>query len=263
MLQYPDINPVAFYIVNWPVYWYGLMYLVGFLGAWIVLSLRLRVSDRGITQAQLSDIIFYSALGVILGGRIGYMVFYDTQVLITQPWMLFETWKGGMSFHGGLLGVLVAVYFCARSMKLRWLQITDLIAPAVPIGLAAGRIGNFINGELWGRVTDVPWGMVFPMAGDLPRHPSQLYEFALEGVLLFIILWLFSRRVRPLGAVSGVFALGYGVFRFGVEFVRQPDAPIGYIAFGWMTEGQLLCVPLIALGIGLLWFAYRRKGASA
>ncbi len=263
MVQYPAINPVAFHIGSWPVYWYGLMYLVGFLGAWIVLSLRLRYSDRGVTQAQLSDIIFYSALGVILGGRIGYMVFYDTRVLFTQPWMLFETWKGGMSFHGGLLGVLVAVYFCARAMKLRWLQITDLIAPAVPIGLAAGRIGNFINGELWGRVTDVPWGMVFPMAGDLPRHPSQLYEFALEGVLLFIILWLFSRRVRPLGAVSGVFALGYGVFRFGVEFVRQPDAPIGYIAFGWMTEGQLLCLPLIMLGIGLLLWAYRRKGASA
>lgn len=260
-MQYPNIDPVAFHLGTWPVYWYGLMYLVGFISGWFVLSLRMRHRDLGITQTQLSDIVFYTALGAILGGRIGYMVFYDLHVLITEPWMLFETWKGGMSFHGGLLGVCLAMAFCARHFKLRWLAITDIIAPAVPLGLAAGRIGNFINGELWGRVTDVPWGMVFPLAGSAPRHPSQLYEFALEGILLFIILWSYSRKPRPLGAVSGLFAIGYGVFRFCIEFFREPDAQIGYLAFGWVTEGQLLSLPLIAFGVGLMVWAYRRKGA--
>lgn len=262
-MQYPHMDPVAFYLGSWPVYWYGLMYLVGFLGAWIVLSLRLRVSDRGMTQGELSDLIFYCALGAILGGRIGYMLFYDFSVLMHEPWMLFETWKGGMSFHGGLLGVLVALYFCSRSLQVAWLYLVDFVAPAVPIGLAAGRIGNFINGELWGRVTDVPWAMVFPLGGDLPRHPSQLYEFALEGVLLFIILWLYSRKPRPMGAVSGLFAIGYGVFRFCVEFFREPDVQVGYLAGGWLTEGQLLSLPLILVGVGLMVFAYRRKGEVA
>lgn len=262
-MEYPAINPVAFHIGNWPVYWYGLMYLVGFLGGWAVLSLRLRFSDRGITQAQLSDLVFYTAVGAILGGRLGYMLFYDFNVLVSEPWMLFETWKGGMSFHGGLLGVLVALYFCARSMKLSWLHVVDFIAPAVPLGLAAGRIGNFINGELWGRVTTLPWGMVFPQAGDLPRHPSQLYEFGLEGVILFIVLWLYSRKTRPAGAVSGLFAILYGIFRFSVEFVREPDQQIGFLLGDWLTEGQLLSIPLILVGIGLMVYAYRRKGESA
>lgn len=262
-MQYPNINPVAFHLGSWPVYWYGLMYLVGFVSGWFVLSRRLKHRDLGITQTQLSDIVFYVALGAILGGRIGYMVFYDFHVLVTEPWMLFETWKGGMSFHGGLLGVCVAMALCARHFKLSWLAVTDIIAPAVPLGLAAGRIGNFINGELWGRVTDLPWGMVFPLAGSAPRHPSQLYEFALEGILLFIILWTYSSKPRPLGAVSGLFAIGYGVFRFCIEFFREPDAQIGYLAFGWLTEGQLLSLPLIAFGIGLMVWAYRRQGASA
>lgn len=263
-MQFPAMNPVAFHIFSWPVYWYGLMYLVGFLGGWAVLSLRLRYTHRGgITQTQLSDLVFYTAMGAILGGRIGYMLFYDFSVLIHEPWMLFETWKGGMSFHGGLLGVLIALYLCARHMKLPWLHIVDLIAPAVPIGLAAGRIGNFINGELWGRATTMPWGMVFPSADNLPRHPSQLYEFALEGVILFMILWWFSRKPRPMGAVSGLFAIGYGVFRFLVEFVREPDAQIGFLAGGWLTEGQLLSLPLIIMGVILMVYAYRRKGVSA
>ena len=256
MLMYPSIDPVAFHIGSWPVYWYGLMYLVGFLGGWLVLSLRLRFSDRGITQDQLADAGFYTALGAIIGGRLGFMLFYDWRAFFTDPLLVFQTWKGGMSFHGGCLGAMLALFLCARKMRKPFLALTDLIAPAVPIGLGAGRIGNFINGELWGRVTTVPWGMVFPHAGPAPRHPSQWYEFFLEGIVLFLILWIFSRKPRPLGVVSGLFALFYGLFRFMVEFVREPDAPIGYIAFGWMTEGQLLSLPLIAIGIWLVGRAY-------
>lgn len=252
MLTYPQINPVAFHLYTWPVYWYGLMYLVGFLGGWAVLSLRLSSSSRGITQDQLSDIVFYTAIGAIIGGRLGYVFFYNWDKFSAAPMMIFEPWKGGMSFHGGLLGVLAGMLFCALKMHKPFLVLTDLIAPAVPIGLGAGRIGNFINGELCGKVTNVPWGMVFPDTGILPRHPSQLYEFALEGLLLFIILWIYSRKPRPLGAVSGLFALCYGVFRCIVEFFRVPDIQIGYIAFGWVTKGQLLSVPLILIGLFLM-----------
>lgn len=260
MLQYPNIDPVAFHIFSWPVYWYGLMYLVGFLGGWAVLALRLRTSSwRGFTQEQLSDIVFYAAIGAIIGGRLGYVLFYDWDKFISNPVLIIETWKGGMSFHGGLLGVLVGMSLCAHKFHKPFLALTDLIAPAVPIGLGAGRIGNFINGELWGKVTTGPFGMLFPNAGSMPRHPSQLYECALEGVLLFVILWWYSRKPRPLGAVSGMFALGYGLFRFTVEFVRVPDPQIGYIAFGWLTQGQLLSVPLILIGELLIVWAYRRQ----
>ena len=262
-MQYPDIDPVAFHVFSWPVHWYGLMYLVGFMGAWAVLSLRIRSSSRGFTQEQLSDLIFYAAIGAIIGGRMGYVLFYDWDKFAASPILILQTWKGGMSFHGGLLGVLVGMLWCAFSMKKSFLAIVDFIAPAVPIGLGAGRIGNFINGELWGKVTDASWGMVFPVAGPLPRHPSQLYEFALEGVLMFIILWLYSRQPRPLGAVSGLFALCYGIFRFGVEFYRVPDPQLGYIAFGWLTQGQLLTIPLIIAGLLLLGFAYCRKEVQA
>jgi phosphatidylglycerol---prolipoprotein diacylglyceryl transferase len=259
MLAYPSINPVAFHLFTWPVYWYGLMYLVGFLGGWGLLAWRLHVSPRGFTQDQLSDVGFFAAIGAIVGGRLGYMIFYDWRVLFSDPLLIFQTWKGGMSFHGGLLGVLVALILCTRKINKPLLALTDLIAPVVPIGLGAGRIGNFINGELWGRVTTAPWGMVFPNAGSLPRHPSQLYEFALEGVLLFIILWLYSWKPKPMGAVSGLFAICYGCFRTGVEFFREPDAQIGYLAFGWLTEGQLLSLPLILVGIALMVWAYKRK----
>lgn len=262
MLAYPTIDPVAFHIGSWPVYWYGLMYLVGFLAGWGLLSLRLRVSPRGFTQEQLSDLVFFAALGAIIGGRLGYMFFYDWQALIADPLLVVQTWKGGMSFHGGLLGVLLALWMCARKFKKPFLSLTDLIAPVVPIGLGAGRIGNFINGELWGRVTDVSWAMIFPNAGDLPRHPSQLYEFAMEGVLLFIILWLYSRKPRPMGAVSGLFAIFYGVFRCTAEFFRQPDIQIGYLAFDWFTEGQLLSIPLILVGIALLVWAYTKNAKT-
>jgi phosphatidylglycerol---prolipoprotein diacylglyceryl transferase len=236
MLAYPAIDPIAFHIGPWPVHWYGLMYLVGFVLGWGCLALRLKCAKRKtMTQEQLSDVVFATALGAILGGRIGYMLFYDLHNFLHNPLLLFQTWKGGMSFHGGLL-----------------------VAPVVPLGLAAGRIGNFINGELWGKVTTVPWGMVFPTGGPLPRHPSQLYEFALEGVMLFIILWCYSSKPRPIGAVSGLFAICYGLFRCFAEFYRMPDAPIGYLAFGWVTEGQLLSLPLILVGIMLMVFAYKR-----
>lgn len=259
MLIYPQIDPVAFHIFSWPVHWYGMTYLVGILIGWGLLSLRVRDVSRGFTQDQLSDIIFFSALGVILGGRFGYMLFYDWNLLFTDPFLLFQVWRGGMSFHGGLLGVVLALWYGSHKLKKPFLVLTDLIAPVVPIGLGAGRIGNFINGELWGRATDAPWAMVFPNAGDLARHPSQLYEFALEGVVLFIILWVYSRKPRPMGAVSGLFALGYGLFRCFVELFREPDAQIGYLAFDWLTEGQLLSVPLIIVGIVLLTVAYKRK----
>lgn len=255
MLTYPAIDPVAFHIFSWPVHWYGLMYLVGFLGGWALLSLRLKVHDRGFTQDQLSDIVFYAALGAIIGGRIGYVFFYDLFNFLSNPLILFQTWKGGMSFHGGVLGTVFALFLCARKHHKRFLSLTDLIVPVVPIGLGAGRIGNFINGELWGRVTNVSWGMVFPQGGPLTRHPSQLYEFFLEGVVLFTILWVFSRKNRPLGAVSGLFAVLYGLFRIFVECFREPDVQIGYIA-AYLTEGQLLSIPLVVVGAALIWRAY-------
>jgi len=258
MLTYPNINPVAFHIGSWPVYWYGMMYLVGFLAGWGLLRLRLHFSTRGFTAEQLSDTVFFTAMGAILGGRLGYMLFYDWSDFISDPLLLLQTWKGGMSFHGGLLGVLVALFICAHKLKKPVLALTDLIAPAVPIGLGAGRIGNFINGELWGRVTDVPWAMIFPGADFYPRHPSQLYEFALEGLLLFTILWIYSRKLRPLGAVSGLFAICYGTFRIFVECFREPDQQIGYIG-GWLTEGQLLSLPLIMVGLGLIFWAYHHQ----
>ncbi|HLB58315.1 MAG TPA: prolipoprotein diacylglyceryl transferase [Gammaproteobacteria bacterium] len=257
MLIYPEINPVAFHIGPLPVHWYGLMYLVGFLACWSVL--RLRAVSRGYTQDQLADLIFYSAIGVIIGGRVGYMLFYATEDFIAHPLFLFQIWKGGMSFHGGLVGVILALWIYAYKTKKSLLSITDFIAPAVPLGLAAGRIGNFINGELWGRVTDVSWAMIFPNAGNLPRHPSQLYEFFLEGVLMFAVLWIFSKNRRPQGAVSGLFLICYGVFRFFVEFFREPDFQRGYLVFGWLTEGQLLSLPLVLLGIVLFILAYKIK----
>ncbi len=258
MLTYPNIDPVAFHVFSWPVYWYGLMYMVGFVAGWGLLAWRTKVSPRGFTQDQVSDIAFYAALGAILGGRLGYMFFYDAYDLFVHPLSLFQTWKGGMSFHGGLIGVLIAMTIFAYKNDKTFLELTDFIAPVVPIGLGAGRIGNFINGELWGRVTDSPFGMIFPNGGPSPRHPSQLYEFALEGVLMFLILFIYSRKPRPLGAVSGLFAICYGVFRTTIEFFREPDAQIGYL-YGGMTEGQLLSIPLILIGIFLLVLAYKKR----
>lgn len=260
MLNYPEINPIAFHIGPLPVHWYGLMYLVGFVAGWCLLALRIRRAAQPLLQLeQLSDLLFYAALGIILGGRLGYMLFYNFSEAIHHPVSIVETWNGGMSFHGGLLGVIVAMWLYGRKIDKSLVELTDFIAPVVPIGLAAGRLGNFINGELWGRVSDVPWAMVFPLGGNAPRHPSQLYEFFLEGVIMFLALWIFSRKKRPCGSVSGLFLVLYGLFRFVVEFFREPDQQIGFVAFGWMTKGQLLSLPMMILGIGLWAFAYRRN----
>jgi phosphatidylglycerol:prolipoprotein diacylglycerol transferase len=256
MLVAPNIDPVAISLGPLKIHWYGLMYVLGFIAVWWFGTRRAKQPGSGWTEQQVSDAIFYGALGVILGGRIGYVLFYNLPHYLAHPLDVFAVWQGGMSFHGGLIGVLLAMWWFARRTGKQVLAVTDFIAPWVPIGLAAGRIGNFINHELWGRVTDVPWGMVFPNAGLEPRHPSQLYEFGLEGVTLFVILWLYSARPRPVGAVSGVFLLFYGLFRFLVEFVREPDPQLGYI-LGPLTMGQLLSLPMIVLGIVLVRRAYK------
>ena len=201
-------------------------------------------------------------MGVILGGRLGYALFYDLSAYLAEPLKILRVWEGGMSFHGGLIGVMLATWLFGRRNGKSFFQLMDFIAPLVPIGLGAGRIGNFINAELWGKVTDVPWAMVFPNGGPDPRHPSQLYQFALEGVALFVILWLYSRKPRPTMAVSGLFAICYGIFRFIVEFVRVPDAQLGYLAWNWLTMGQVLCLPMILGGIGLMVWAHRRQEAA-
>ena len=259
MLTYPQIDPVALAIGPLKIHWYGLMYLIGIGGAWWLAKRRLADFDPTWSKETLSDLVFWVALGVIAGGRLGYVLFYDLGAYISNPLLVLEIWKGGMSFHGGLLGVMFAMWWYGRKVGSGFWKMADFVAPLVPIGLGAGRIGNFINGELWGKPTDVPWGMVFPQAPDaLARHPSQLYQFALEGVVFFIILWWFSSKPRPRMAVSGLFLACYGVFRFLVEFVRQPDAQIGYLAFDWLTMGQVLSFPMIVAGAGLMLIAYRR-----
>jgi len=256
MLSFPEIDPVIFQLGPLKVHWYGVMYLIAFSLAWWLGTQRAKRANSILTPEQVSDLIFYGALGVVLGGRFGYVLFYDFPAYMDNPLAIFKVWQGGMSFHGGLIGVLVAMWLYARKLNQRFFALTDFIAPLVPLGLAAGRVGNFINGELWGRVTDSPWGMVFPHAGNMPRHPSQLYQMALEGIALFLILWWFSKRPRPMMAVSGLFLIGYGCFRFIVEFVRTPDAHLGFIAFEWMTMGQLLSLPMILFGIILMGWAY-------
>ena len=263
MLPYPQIDPVAIAIGPLQIHWYGLMYLIGIGAAWLILSRRLNRFDPTWTKEKLSDLVFWVAMGVIVGGRLGYVLFYDLSAYIANPLLIFEVWKGGMAFHGGLIGVMLAVWGFGKRNGKSFFQIMDFIAPVVPIGLGAGRIGNFINAELWGKASDVPWAMIFPTdPQQLARHPSQLYQFALEGVALFLILWLYSRKPRPTMAVSGMFALFYGIFRFIVEFVRVPDAQLGYLAFGWVTMGQILCIPMIAGGLFLIWWAYHRDPAA-
>ncbi len=260
MLVYPQFDPVAFRIGPLAVRWYGLMYLVGFV-LFIVLGRRRAQKSMltGWRAADVDDMLFFGVFGVILGGRLGYVLFYKPLYYFAHPLEVFEVWHGGMSFHGGFIGVLVALWFFARQRGKRWLDVTDFVAPLIPLGLAAGRLGNFINGELVGRPTDLPWGMVFPQVDQLPRHPSQLYEFALEGVALFVILWAFAARRRPIGAVSGLFLVGYGAFRFIAEFAREPDSFLGFLALGF-TMGQWLSLPMIVVGIAMLLWAYRRAG---
>ena len=260
MLTYPDIDPVVIALGPLKIYWYGLTYLAGLAFAWWLAVRRSRQAFTPIAREQVDDLIFYSTLGVVLGGRVGYAVFYGAERLARDPYWLLRIWEGGMSFHGGLLGVILAAFLYARRHKIAFGALLDFVAPLAPLGLALGRLGNFIGQELWGRPADVAWAMVFPRDPfALPRHPSQLYQFALEGMLLFAIVLWFSRRPRPTWAVSGVFALGYGVLRFFVEFYREPDAHLGIQALGWMTRGQILCVPMIVLGAYLLWRVYGRR----
>jgi phosphatidylglycerol---prolipoprotein diacylglyceryl transferase len=259
MLHYPHFDPVAVTIGPLKVHWYGLMYLIGFLSAYCLGVYRAKRSNGRWSAEQVSDMIFYSAVGLILGGRIGYMLFYNFPTLIHRPWETFYVWDGGMSFHGGVLGFLAAMLILSHQWKKSLWDVTDFLVPLVPIGLGAGRFGNFINGELWGRITDVPWAMVFPRAGAAPRHPSQLYEMFMEGVVLFIILWCYSMKSRPRMAVSALFILCYGCFRFVLEFFRQPDPQLKFIAFNWLTMGQLLSIPMILIGVTVLFCVYYRR----
>ena len=256
MLNYPGFDPVALSLGPLKIRWYGLMYLIGFVGSWWLLRRRVRVLQLAWTEDQVSDLVFYAALGVVLGGRVGYVLFYNFAAFRADPLLLLRIWEGGMSFHGGLLGVLVALAWYGRSAKRGFFELTDLIAPVVPIGLGAGRLGNFINGELWGKPTDVPWAFV---VDGVARHATQLYELALEGVLLFAVLNLFAARRPPAMAVSGLFALLYGAFRCVSELWRLPDVQIGYLYGGWLTMGMLLSIPLMLLGATLLALAYRRR----
>ena len=266
MLVHPQFDPVAIALGPLQIHWYGLTYLAAFgLFLWLA-ARRVRypwLAKAGWTRRDVEDLLFYGVIGVILGGRIGYALFYKFDHYITHPLEVLAVWKGGMSFHGGLLGVLGAMALFARSRKRTFLQVTDLIAPCVPTGLASGRIGNFINGELWGRAADpsLPWAMVFPQSGtDIPRHPSQLYQFALEGILLFVLLWWYASKPRHTGQVSGAFLVGYGCLRFIAEYFREPDSFLGLRAFD-LSQGQWLSLPMIAIGVWMWLWASRAQSA--
>ena len=277
-MQYPGFDSIALQLGPVAIHWYGLMYLIGFAAAWFLLRRRASQPGSIVPLDKVDDLLFYGAVGVIVGGRLGYMLFYNFGQVIDNPLNLLKIWQGGMSFHGGFLGVMVATWLSARRLGCTWCQLNDFIAPMICIGLATGRIGNFINGELWGRPGAVPWAMqvdctdprFFNLCFEqlkLPLdtlltpalHPSPLYEATLEGFLLFAVLWIFSSRPRPTGAVSGVFLLGYGLSRFSVEMVRLPDSHIDYLACGWVTMGHVLTVPMIIGGVIFLWSAYRRQ----
>ncbi|MBS1269693.1 MAG: Prolipoprotein diacylglyceryl transferase [Gammaproteobacteria bacterium] len=260
MIIHPGIDPVAFSIGPVSVHWYGLMYLAGFAAGYGLGTVRAARPDTDWETHEVADVLFYIAIGVILGGRLGYAVFYNPGYYFQNPLEVFQLWTGGMSFHGGLLGVIAAMAWYAFKTRRHFFQIADFIAPLTPLGLFAGRIGNFINQELWGKVSDLPWAIVFPASDPsrMPRHPSMLYEAFLEGILLFIILWLYSRKPRSTGHVSGLFLICYGAFRFLVEFVRHPDPHIGYLALDWLTMGQVLSIPMILLGLGIFFLPIRQ-----
>lgn len=280
MLTYPHPDPAIFELGPLAVRWYGLMYLIGFAGGWWLGKIRARRPGSGWQSAEIDDLLFYIAMGVVLGGRIGYTLFYGFDDWLADPTRLFRIWEGGMSFHGGFLGVVFALWLFARKYGKNFFEVGDFIAPFTTIGIFAGRIGNFINGELWGAPSSVPWAMQVNCQQlghgyDLcvnklglapgtewtpPLHPSQLYEATLEGLVLFLILWFYSNKPRPTLAVSGMFLLWYGIFRFAVEFVRMPDSHLGYLEFDWLTMGQLLSLPMILAGAGLIGFAYWRAG---
>ncbi len=281
MIYLHQIDPIAFSLGPLKVHWYGIAYALAFVAAWFLGRSRVR-ADRlpGVDDNGYGDLMFYCMLGVVLGGRIGYILFYDLPTYLAHPLQVFKVWEGGMSFHGGLLGVLLAAWWWARRQRLHFFDVMDFVAPLVPAGLGFGRLANFVNGELWGKYTGTNWGVIFPTtdpnmthlgldaaqlqaqyaAGVLDRfarHPTQLYEALLEGLVLFCVLWAYSRKPRPRYAVSGLFALLYGAFRFAVEFVRVPDQQLQYLAFDWLTMGQLLSLPLVALGLFLLWLSRR------
>ncbi len=260
MLQYPQIDPVAVQLGPVAIHWYGLMYLLGFAAVWLLGRHRIRQGRSTLSLRDLEDIIFYGVLGVIVGGRLGYALMYKPGHYLSNPLEILHIWEGGMSFHGGLVGVIVVLLWFARKRGHHLLDIGDFIAPMIPLGLAAGRWGNFMNGELWGRTTDLPWGMVFPHAGPMPRHPSQLYEMLLEGFLLFALLWWFSAKPRRRGQVSALFLIGYGTARFLVEFTRQPDDFLGLFA-GGLSMGQLLSIPMVLAGI-LIWASAGRSSPA-
>ncbi len=280
MMWLDQIDPIALRIGPLAVHWYGIMYLLGFGAAWFLGRARVRAGRLpGVDANAYGDLMFYAMLGVVLGGRIGYILFYDLSAYLAHPLQVFKIWEGGMSFHGGLLGVVVAAWLWSRRHRLNFFDVADFIAPLVPPGLGFGRLGNYINGELWGKPTGGDWGVVFPQSlpealarldpaalraqfeagalAEYARHPSQLYQAGLEGAAMFCILWWYSRRPRPRFAVAGMFALLYGAFRFAVEFVRLPDAQLGYLAFGWLTMGQVLSLPLVLLGLFWLWKSRR------
>ena len=271
MLTHPSIDPVALQLGPLAVHWYGLTYLAAF-GLFMLLGLRrLRhepFASLSGTQAwsrrDVEDILFLGVMGVVVGGRLGYCLFYKPAYYLAHPLEVLAVWQGGMSFHGGMLGVIAAMVWFARSRGRPWLQVADFVAPCVPTGLAAGRVGNFINGELWGRLAspDLPWGMVFRGAGDLPRHPSQVYQFLLEGLLLFVILWVYARSGPRQGRVSAAFLMGYGVLRFVVEYFREPDAHIGILQLG-LSMGQWLCIPMVLGGAALWWWFGTRPVPAA
>jgi phosphatidylglycerol:prolipoprotein diacylglycerol transferase len=259
MFVHPQFDPIALSIGPLSIRWYGLMYLFAFVAAGLLAAHRARQPGSGWKVEEISDLVFYCALGVILGGRLGYVLFYNFVYYFEHPLEVFYVWTGDMSFHGGLIGVLLAMFIYAKKTGRVFLQVGDFVAPLCGIGIAAVRFSNFINQELWGRVTDWPIGMVFPIAGPQPRHPSQLYEVLFEGIVLFLILWIYTNKKRPLGRPSGLFLIIYGVSRFSVEFVREPDAHLGPVALAWMTMGQLLTIPMIIFG-GLLIFGLFSKG---
>jgi phosphatidylglycerol---prolipoprotein diacylglyceryl transferase len=260
MLNYPQIDPVAFSIGPLSVHWYGIAYLVSFVGVWRLALWQSKRSWSPVKSTQVEDLIFYGAIGVVLGGRLGYVFFYQFSRFLEEPLWLFKVWEGGMAFHGGLLGVIAALAIFAHRNKIQLLDIGDFIAPLAPIGLFLGRIANFVGGELWGRPTQGWWGMVFPRDPlELPRHPSQLYEAFLEGVVIFVILMWLARRPRASGLLSGLFLLLYGSFRFLVEFAREPDSHLQDLTFDWMSRGQILCLPMILIGGLLIFFAYKKK----
>ena len=264
MLTHPNFDPIALSIGPLAIRWYGLMYLAAFVAFIALCRLRARrLPQLGWNPRMIDDVLFFGVVGVIIGGRLGYVLFYKPGYYLEHLAEIPAVWQGGMSFHGGFLGVLAAMGWFARSRNLGFWGVMDFIAPAVPLGLAFGRLGNFINGELWGRAASVPWAMVFPQAGDgIARHPSQLYQFALEGVALFVLLWIYARTPRPAGAVSGAFLAGYGLFRFIAEFAREPDSFLGLMSLG-LSMGQWLSLPMIAGGVALMALAGRAAAGNA